>query len=128
MTTSGTFDITELARQASVSSRTIRYYEELGLIVPSGRAGGGRRVYGPEALDRLQFISRLKTLGLTLDEIRQLNLAFGAGSTPAMLDRLEQMLDHHIAEVSSRIEELEQLGAELRTYRERIHSKRHGGK
>lgn len=125
---SGTFDIADLARQASVSSRTIRYYEELGLIAPAGRAGGGRRVYGPDALERLQFIARLKTLGLTLEEIRQLNLAFDAGSTPAMLDELEQMLEHHITEISSRIEELQQLGAELRNYRKRIRSKRYGGK
>ncbi|HHN75074.1 MAG TPA: MerR family transcriptional regulator [Acidobacteria bacterium] len=122
------FDISELARRAAVSSRTIRYYEELGLLHPAARGGGGRRLYDLEALERLQFISRLKTLGLTLDEIGALARAFDAGSTPAMLDELERLLDAHIEEVTDRVRQLEQLGRQLREYRQRIRARRQGGK
>ncbi len=117
------FDIADLARQADVSSRTIRYYAELGLLAPSGRGPGGRRLYGPDALERLHFIARLKQLGLTLDEIGALNRSFDRGRTRAMLADLERMLDDRIAQVRERIGQLEALESELQAYRDRIRAK-----
>ncbi|RMH04460.1 MAG: MerR family transcriptional regulator [Planctomycetota bacterium] len=114
---SSALDIADLARLAGVSSRTIRYYGELGLIRPEARGAGGRRLYGPDALQRLRFISRLKNLGLTLEEIGQLNRAFDRGATPRMLEQLDRLLGQRLEEIAARIAELEKLAEELRSYR-----------
>ena len=65
--------IREVCARAGLSARTIRYYEELGLLPGVRRRSGGRRVYGPDELERLRFITRLKALGLSLEEIGELN-------------------------------------------------------
>lgn len=97
------FDITELAAQAGVSSRTLRYYGELGLISSDGRGPGGRRHYAPDTLERLRFIDRLKQLGLTLEEIGLLARSFERGNTAAMLDELETLLLGHLETLHLRI-------------------------
>lgn len=61
--------IGELAEQAGVTPRTIRYYEGLGLLGPSEREGQGFRYYTETELTRLQKIDALKQLGLSLEEI-----------------------------------------------------------
>ena len=85
-------DIADLASEAGVSSRTIRYYGELGLLDIEARGPGGRRLYGEDALERLLFITRLKHLGMTLEEIGNLNHAFDRGQTSAMLTHLDDLL------------------------------------
>ena len=62
--------IGELAKQAGVSIRTVRYYEELGLLSPSNRTSGGMRLYNETDVTRLRFIHQLRTLRLSLDEIK----------------------------------------------------------
>jgi DNA-binding transcriptional MerR regulator len=117
-------DIAALARAAGVSARTIRYYGELDLLTAVRRGPGGRRRYGPDALERLRFIARLKHLGMTLDEIAELNRAFARGRTPAMLERLLELLDARLAQVGERLRDLGKLEAELRDYRGRIAARR----
>ncbi len=67
--------IGELAKRAGVSVRAVRYYEELGLIIPTAHSIGGFRLYGDDNLKRLQVINFLKELGLTLVEIKKILLA-----------------------------------------------------
>lgn len=62
--------IGELARRAGVTIRTVRYYEEKGLLLPSSITSGGIRLYGQKDVNRLMFIRRLRTLGLDIDEIK----------------------------------------------------------
>ncbi|MDP3880363.1 MAG: MerR family transcriptional regulator [Dehalococcoidales bacterium] len=62
--------IGELAKKAGVSIRTVRYYEELGLLLPSEVTSGGMRLYREADVTRLRFIRRLRVLRLSLDEIR----------------------------------------------------------
>lgn len=68
----GTMHIGELADRAGMSLRTIRHYDEVGLLVPSGRTTGGFRVYTERDLERLLVIRRMKPLGFSLDEMRDL--------------------------------------------------------
>jgi MerR family copper efflux transcriptional regulator len=117
------FDIAELSRLAGVSSRTIRYYGELGLIRPEGRGPGGRRLFGADALERLRFIARLKSLGLSLGEVGELNEAFQRGATPVMLEHLDEVLGQRLAEIDTRIAELQKLAADLRSYRDHTRRK-----
>ena len=89
--------ITEVCGQTGLSPRTVRYYEEMGLLPDVRRRSSGRRVYGDDELERLGFISRLKSLGLSLSEIRELNAVYAiGGSTRAMLIRLQALLGSHL--------------------------------
>lgn len=65
------YRVGELARGAGLTVRTLHHWEEVGLLEPSGRTGAGHRIYGPEAVARLQKIRSLKAVGMGLDEIRQ---------------------------------------------------------
>jgi DNA-binding transcriptional MerR regulator len=107
--------------RTGLSPRTLRYYEEVGLLPGVRRRAGGRRVYGEAELERLRFITRLKTLGLSLAEIKDLNAVYAiGGSTRALLRRLAELLDRHLADVDARIDELSALRSEIHRYRERV--------
>lgn len=67
----GMMHIGELAERAEMSLHTIRHYDEVGLLRPSGRSVGGFRLYIDEDLRRLLVIRRMKPLGFTLEEMRQ---------------------------------------------------------
>ena len=64
--------IGDFARLAGTNLRTLRYYEELGLIVPASRSSGGFRYYRPTDVNRVKMIRDLQELGLHLDRIREL--------------------------------------------------------
>jgi DNA-binding transcriptional MerR regulator len=64
--------IGDVARQVDLSMRTVRFYEEAGLLTPIGRTQGGFRLYDEDAVDRLLLIKRMKPLGFTLEEMRSL--------------------------------------------------------
>lgn len=113
--------IGEVCARTGLSARTVRYYEELGLLPGVRRRAGGRRVYGEEELQRLRFIQRLKALGLSLAEIRDLNAVHAIrGSTDAMLRRLDEVLVQRLAELDARIDELATLREEIVKYRDHI--------
>jgi DNA-binding transcriptional MerR regulator len=113
--------ISEVCDETGLSARTVRYWEELGLLPGVRRRAGGRRVYGADELERLRFIQRLKTLGLSLAEIKELNAVYAiGGSTHAMLGRLDLALDRRLSDLDQRIAELTELRGEIDRYRERI--------
>ncbi|MBW2496119.1 MAG: MerR family transcriptional regulator [Deltaproteobacteria bacterium] len=115
------WSIAEVCERAGLSPRTVRYYEEIGLLPGVRRRAGGRRVYGADELERLRFISRLKALGLSLAEIAELNAVYAiGGSTAAMLERLRDLLGAHLEDVDQRITELGDLRSELARYGQRI--------
>ncbi|PCN49134.1 MerR family transcriptional regulator [Curtobacterium sp. 'Ferrero'] len=97
-----TMHIGELAERAGMSLRTIRHYDEVGLLVPSGRTSGGFRVYTEQDLERLLVVRRMKPLGFTLDEMAELLRVVDAlrnrgtdGDTddePALAARLDEYL------------------------------------
>ncbi|WP_425586489.1 MerR family transcriptional regulator [Streptomyces ziwulingensis] len=64
--------IGEVAARTELSLRTIRHYEEAGLVLPSARSQGGFRLYTDRDVDRLMVIRRMKPLGFTLEEMRDL--------------------------------------------------------
>ena len=121
----GDRSIGEVCAALGLSPRTVRYYEELGLLPGVRRRAGGRRVYGPDEVQRLRFIQRLKALGLSLAEIRELNDVHAiAGGTEAMLARLDELLGRRLADLDARIRELEALREEIGRYRERVGRRR----
>ncbi len=113
--------IGEVAEITGLSARTVRYYEELGLLPNVRRRAGGRRVYGADEIERLRFIQRLKALGLSLADVKELNLVYAiGGSTRAMLERLDAVLGRHVEEVGGRIAELTALRGEIQSYQEHV--------
>jgi DNA-binding transcriptional MerR regulator len=115
--------ISQVREIAGVSARTLRYYEELDLL-PVRRRVAGRRVYGPDEIERLRFIGRLKTLGLSLAEIKQLNAVYQIqGSTQAMLSHLEKLLEDQLEVVDGRISELVALRDDIQKYGDHVVSR-----
>ena len=69
-----TMHIGELADRTGLSLRTLRHYDEIGLLKASGRSEGGFRLYTASDLSRLMLIRRMKPLGFTLEEMAELLL------------------------------------------------------
>lgn len=85
--------IGEVAERTGLSLRTIRYYEEVGLVVPSARSQGGFRLYTVADVDRLRVVKRMKPLEFTLEQMRDLltivdRLSTGARQAKAERDEL----------------------------------------
>jgi MerR family transcriptional regulator, copper efflux regulator len=107
--------IGELARRAGVTTRTVRYYESLGLLAPARREGGGHRHYDDDALARLAKIDWLKRMGLTLEEIREvIPLYFGAKTNVRGRKKMLALLERRLAETEERLDGLAAHRDELR--------------
>ena len=120
-TTVGQYRIGELAAKVGVTERTIRYYEELGLLESVKRLDGGVRVYTDDDVRRLRYIGKLKMLGLTLQEMLELERMYRRHrSNRSVLPRLIEQLDAHLATLSDRMSELGALRDEIREYREHV--------
>src|SRR4051812_38076192 len=87
--------IGEVATRTELSLRTIRHYEDAGLVTPSARSQGGFRLYTESDIARLMVIRRMKPLGFTLDEMRALLEATDRLDTGAELppEEHEELLD-----------------------------------
>ncbi|QKV80682.1 MerR family transcriptional regulator [Amycolatopsis sp. Hca4] len=114
-----TYQISELARRSGVPASTLRFYEQAGLL-PAARTGSGYRVYGEEAVARLEFIGAAKHLGLPLEEIRQLLGAWEAGVCAEVREGLRPLVAERIAEAERRIAELTAFAAHLATVHEEL--------
>lgn len=99
--------IGELSRQSDLPVKTLRYYEELGLIRSEQRTEGGFRQFSPDCLARLNFIKQAKTLGLSLQEIHHILEIHDQGETPC--HEVRHTLQEKIVEIEQRIQELAKL-------------------
>lgn len=112
--TSQQMRIGELARQAGVTTRTIRHYEQLGLLSPSERAPSGFRYYTDRELARLHKIGQLKDLGLPLEDIAQvIDLYFEDSSGVHGKRKVLEILNGHLETTRQRREDLQRFEAEL---------------
>jgi len=115
------YRIGELAAKVGMTERTIRYYEELGLLDSVKRLDGGTRVYTDDDVRRLKFVRKLKVLGLSLQEMHELEGMYKTErSNRTVLPRLIELLDAHLSTVDGRISELHALRDEIRSYREHV--------
>ena len=108
--------VKQVAERVGLPSRTIRYYDRIGLVCADERSEAGYRLYSAEEEDRLRFIRRAKRLGFSLEDIRGLLAAAegGCGSTVPELDRL---LEQKLAELDANIAGLTAFRARLVDYR-----------
>ena len=114
--------IGEVAERVGLSLRTVRYYEEVGLVTPSARTDGGFRLYSEDAVQRLLLVKQMKPLGLNLDEIRELAELIEASARPDEqiaqgLEQLAQNLGNYAGRTDEAIEKLERELAAARKLR-----------
>ncbi len=114
--------IGELAGMLGITTRTIRYYEEIGLMGPPERLIGGTRTYNREDVLRLKFILKLKELGITLKEMQQLaqNFDINKQDFHTITPKILEILDTHIGKIDVKIASLASLRTEIVAYRSRI--------
>lgn len=104
--------IGEIAAATGLTVRTLHHYEAVGLVRPTGRTSAGHRLYGPEALERLYRVSMLRSLGLSLAQIRE---SLDGGSS-----QLREVLAEHVCMVDERVGRQQRLRARLAALVERI--------
>ncbi len=104
----------DLARATGNTVRTIRFYEEEGLLKPAVVSGGGHRRYTEDDLERLGLIGDLRELGLSLCEIRSiLELRTGCTNAAEFAIRFQQVLAGHLEHAERRLERLRRVKKEL---------------
>ena len=96
--------IGDLATRAGLSAKTIRFYEQAGLLPQPPRTAGGYRDYPPGALDRLAFIRHAQSAGFTLADIRGVLAIRDSGQAPCQ--HVSVLIGEHLARVERRIAEL----------------------
>jgi MerR family Zn(II)-responsive transcriptional regulator of zntA len=109
--------IGELATTAGITPKTLRFYEDSGLLPPAARTANGYRDYGPAALSRLDFIRRGRAAGLTLAQIREVIDIRDAGEAPC--HHVHQLLTARLSDIDRQIADLQTLGAALARQRDR---------
>ena len=107
--------IGELAKMTGSQVETVRYYEREGLLPAPHRSEGNYRLYDLMHVEHLQFVLRCRSLDMTLNEIREL-LKF-RDSPEQNCGAVNELLDHHIEHVTSRITELQSLEKQLKKLR-----------
>jgi DNA-binding transcriptional MerR regulator len=120
----GTYAIGEISRLVDLSQRTIRYYEEIGLLHSVRRIENGKRVYTDHDVRRLKFINRLKVLGLSLAEMVDLEKIYRRQrNNREILPKLLEILDERAAQIDERVAQLVTLKKEIREYQQRLRNK-----
>lgn len=106
------FKIGEVAQSSGLPIKTIRYYEEIGLLTPTvERSQTGYRLFNHHVFNRLAFIKRAQALGLSLSEIQQILVVHDQGQLPC--GEVRQHLESKVEAISQQIESLETLKSEL---------------
>ncbi len=108
--------IGELADQVGVNPKTVRYYEQIGLIPPAPRTSGGYREYTDTDAARLTFVKTAQRLGLPLDEVAEILRLRERGEPPCGYVR--DVINQQLRSIDKRITELRALRSQLRELRE----------
>lgn len=103
-------NISEVGKKAGLPPKTIRFYEEIGLINPR-REANGYRVFSEPDLHRLAFLRRARALGFSVEECRQL-LALYHDESRASAD-VKALAREHLARIDAQLEELRQMRSTL---------------
>ena len=117
---SATLTVGALARRANVSTKTVRYYETIGLLPRAIRGENGYRYYPRETANRLSFIRRAKMLGLTLEEIGSLMALSEDGLCDIISPELQRVLERKVADCDRQMAEIAAFRKTLASAAERL--------
>jgi MerR family copper efflux transcriptional regulator len=118
----GQVRIGELAQRAGLSTKTLRYYEAIGVLTEPERTSSGYRDYPTAALDVLRFVRSAQTVGLTLGEIKGILAYRDRGETPC--GHVLELIRRRADEIEQQITRLEEMRAELRRLERRARALR----
>jgi len=108
----GTLQIGEVARRLGLNPKTIRYYEEIGLLPKPKRTKGGYRQYTEADVGRIDFVHQARALGLSLATIQEILKFRDKRGSPSL--QIPRLLEEQVARIDFRIANLRQLKHELR--------------
>ena len=114
--------ISDLAEALNITNRTIRLYEQMGLVEPPKRTEGGIRVYEKADIIRFKFVLKLKALGLSLQEMKELaDIYYREQRLPEkIMPRLIELLDSHLDNMRKKISQLRSLETDIAKYKQKI--------
>ena len=121
----GRLRIGALARTTGVPPKTLRYYDELGLLRPAGRTPSGYRLYGDGAVDRLRFVRKAQRLGLSLTDIRSILNISDEGRIPCR--HVAEIVDRELTHIDDQLRQLRSLRRDLVALRSRMTSAQMSG-
>ena len=115
------YSISELARDFDITTRTIRYYEDMGLLAPRRR--GQQRVYAASDKVKLKLVLRGKRLGLSLAESRKIiELYDPTSGNKTQLQKLLDMINERKASLKQQLDDIQMMMVELDAAAERMHN------
>ncbi|MDQ7829415.1 MAG: heavy metal-responsive transcriptional regulator [Armatimonadota bacterium] len=107
--------IGRLGNLAGLEAKTLRYYDRVGLVRPSGRTAAGYRMYEEDTVNRLHFIRRAKALGMSLADIRRILAVRDEGAAPC--EHVLALVTDNLTKVEGQIAQLERIRGDLRRLR-----------
>jgi DNA-binding transcriptional MerR regulator len=119
------YAIGALAKEVGVSTPTIRYYEEIGLLPPASRTAGGQRAYDDGDLSRLTFIKQCRDFGFGIDQVRTL-LELSISSNRDCIETRD-IAQQHLNEVRQKLAEFHALERRLESFVKRCNATCVGG-
>jgi len=113
--------ISDLAEKLGITTRTIRLYEKMELVEPPRRTDGRVRYYEKADVKRFKFVLKLKELGLSLEEMKDLADIYKREKVPGkIMPRLIELLDTHLKSIREKVSTLQSLEKDITAYRQRI--------
>ena len=114
--------ISDLAEKLGITTRTIRLYEGMGLVEPPRRTDGRVRYYEKSDVKRFKFVLKLKELGLSLEEMKDLAEIYNREQKipDRIMPRLIELLDTHLKSIKDKVATLQSLEKDITAYRQRI--------
>lgn len=105
--------IGEASAKSGLPVKTIRYYDEIGLLTPTvERSTSGYRLFKVQVIDRLAFIKRAQALGLSLTDVKEILAVHDQGNLPC--DTVKQQIEDKVDQLTAQIQQLETLRTELK--------------
>lgn len=105
-------NIGQASKASGVTTKMIRYYDEIGLVRPSARTDANYREYDARAINELRFIRRARSLGFSMPEITQLLSLWRDRARPSR--EVKAIADRHLADLDARISEMQAMADTLR--------------
>jgi MerR family transcriptional regulator, copper efflux regulator len=103
------YSIGEMAKISGVDAKTLRFYEEKGVIKPAKREENGYRFFTEDNLEEIKVIKNARELGLGLPEIKELMIGCSDGNCKHTTERNQKIIDGYVEKLTERIEQMEKL-------------------